>query len=181
MCTLKFPPKLIEYLDKIRRRCLWRKKMDQGETCNSLAAWDLVSRPKKHGGLGVLDIKVQNTGLLMKFLHSFYNKKDTPWCELIWSTYYNGKIPHATDASGSFWWRDVMNLSDTYRGITKAEVGDGSTILFWKDMWQDQLLEISHPRAFSFAKDEDTSGATFLSMATLSEGFHVPVSPQAKE
>ena len=31
MCMLKFSPKLIEILDKIRRRCLWVKKTDQGE------------------------------------------------------------------------------------------------------------------------------------------------------
>ena len=29
MCTLKFPLKLIEHLDKIRRRCLWRKKNEK--------------------------------------------------------------------------------------------------------------------------------------------------------
>ena len=38
MCTLHFPPKLIELLDKIRRRCLWIKKTEQGDKCNSLAA-----------------------------------------------------------------------------------------------------------------------------------------------
>lgn len=129
----------------------------------------------------MLDIRVQNVGLLMKFLHSFYNKRDTPWCELIWSTYYEGKIPHATDTCGSFWWRDVMDLSDTYRGITNVKVGDGSTALFWKDMWHDRLLELSHPRAFSFAKEEDTSVADFLAMTTLHEEFYLPVSSQARE
>ena len=100
MCTLKFPPKLIEHLDKIRRHCLWRKKTDQGEKANSLAAWNLVCRPKKNGGLGILDIKTQNTALLLKFLHSFYNKHGIPWVHLIWNTYYNNKVPHATDACG---------------------------------------------------------------------------------
>lgn len=38
LCTLKFPQKMIELLDKIRRRCLWTKKTDQGDKCNSLAA-----------------------------------------------------------------------------------------------------------------------------------------------
>lgn len=74
-----------------------------------------------------------------------------------------------------------MNLSDAYRGITKVTVGDGSTVLFWKDLWQDQLLETSHPRAFSFVKNEDTSIAPFLAMATLHEGFHMPLSTQSRE
>ena len=35
LCTLKFPPKILELLDKLRRRCLWTKKTEQGEKCNS--------------------------------------------------------------------------------------------------------------------------------------------------
>jgi hypothetical protein len=43
---------------------------------------------KNKGGLGVLNMKIQNQGLLLKFLDKFYNKKDIPWVKLIWSTYY---------------------------------------------------------------------------------------------
>ena len=67
MCTLKFSLKLIEILDKIRRRCLWVKKTDQGEKSNSLAAWDMVCKPKNKGGLGVINLKIQNEALLLKF------------------------------------------------------------------------------------------------------------------
>lgn len=73
MCTLKFPMKIIELLDKIRRKCLWTKKTEQGDKCNSLAAWDMVCRPKECGGLGVLNLKIQGDALLLKFLHKFYN------------------------------------------------------------------------------------------------------------
>lgn len=180
LCTIKFPPKLVDHLDKIRRRCLWRKKTERGETCNSLALWDLVCRPKNHGGLGVLDVKVRNLALLLKFLHSFYKKKDVPWANLIWSMYYVDKVPHATDPCGSFWWRDVMQLSDTYGGIMKVEVGDGSTALFWKDQWHDKTLDESHPRAFSFTKLEDVSVLEFLGINDLQIGFHLPLSSEAR-
>ena len=83
MCTLKFPPKLIEILDKIRRRCLWKKKTDQGDKCNSLAAWELVCKPKSKGGLGVINIQIHNDALLLKFLHKFYNKLDVPWVTML--------------------------------------------------------------------------------------------------
>lgn len=52
MCTLRLPPRIVEYLDKLRRTCLWRKKTDDSVKCNSLAAWDLICRPKDKGGLG---------------------------------------------------------------------------------------------------------------------------------
>ena len=117
MCTLKFPPKLIEMLDKIRRSCLWTKKTEQGDKCNSLAAWDMVCKPKKLGGLGVINIKLQNDAFLMKFFHKFYTKMDIAWVQLIWDAYYVDKIPHAMAPIGSFWWRDILKLTPIYRGI----------------------------------------------------------------
>ena len=78
MGTMRLPPKIVAQLDKIRRHCLWTKKTADGVKHNSLAAWPMVCRPKSSGGLGVLDLKVQNDGLLLKFLHKFYNKLDVP-------------------------------------------------------------------------------------------------------
>lgn len=179
MCMLKFPPKLIEMLDKIRRRCLWIKKTDQGDKRNTLAAWDMVCKPKNKGGLGVINLRVQNEALLMKFLRKFYNKMDIPWVQLTWDTYYNQKIPHATDPVGSFWWRDVLKLSPNFRWVSPINIVCGTTALFWKDMWSDELLQDSHPRAFSYAANEDVSVKDFLRITSLGEAFHLPLSPQA--
>jgi hypothetical protein len=35
------------------------------EKTYSLAAWDMVYKPKKKGGLGVLNLRVQNQGLML--------------------------------------------------------------------------------------------------------------------
>ena len=134
ICTLRLPTKIIELLDKIRRKCLWTKKTDQGDKCNSLASWDMICKPKACGGLSILNLHVQSDALLLKFLHKFYNHWDLPWVELIWNTYYTHKIPHATDPCGSFWWRDVSKLMPVYRGITNVTVRNGSSALFWKDV-----------------------------------------------
>lgn len=100
---------------------------------NPLAAWDLVCRPKEKGGLGVLNITIQNQGLLLKHLHNFYNKADVPWVDLIWTSYYTVEVPHVVGDCGSFWWRDVFQLAAIYRGVTSVEVGSGGSVLFWKD------------------------------------------------
>ena len=90
----------------------------------------MVCRPKTSGGLGVLNLRAQGEALLLKYLHKFYNKWDTPWVQLIWDTYYIDQIPHASDPCGSFWWRDVIKLIPTYRGISKVTVGNGENVLF---------------------------------------------------
>ncbi|XP_073361690.1 uncharacterized protein [Aegilops tauschii subsp. strangulata] len=176
MCTLKFPPKLIEILDKIRRRCLWTKKTEQGDKCNSLVAWELVCKPKSKGGLGVINIKIHNEALLLKFLHKFYNKLDVPWVNMLWDNQYVNQVPHAVDSVGSFWWKDILKLTPIYRGISRVQVVDGSTTLLWKDLWSSDVLQSSHPRAFSFALHEDMTVADFWANTELHETFHLPLS-----
>lgn len=72
-------------------------------------------------------------------------------------------------------------LRGVYQGVTRVHVGDGSSTLFWKDIWKDQVFEESHPRAFSYTKLEDASVANFLSISELQEGFQLPLSVQAKD
>jgi hypothetical protein len=67
MCTIKLPISIIKQIDKYRRHCLWRGG-DLNAKKSPLAAWKLVTRPKKKGGLGVLKLRVQNDALLMKKL-----------------------------------------------------------------------------------------------------------------
>lgn len=55
----------------------------------------------------------------------------------------------------------------------------GSTALFWKDLWLQETIELSHPRAFSFTLNEDASVKEFLEITSLAEAFHLPLSPQA--
>src|SRR3954467_14100413 len=71
MCSIKINPRIIEHLDKLRRSCLWVRKSDEGVKGSSLAAWDMVCKPKNKGGLGIIDLKMQNQGLLLKQLHKF--------------------------------------------------------------------------------------------------------------
>ena len=63
----------------------------------------MVCKPKNHSGLGVINIKLQNEALLLKFLQKFYNRMDVPWVSLLWDNYYTDKIPHAAEPLGSFW------------------------------------------------------------------------------
>lgn len=181
MGVLRLPPKIIEQLDKIRRQCLWKKKTDAGDKSNSLAAWDLVCRPKRNGGLGVLNLKVQNDAMLLKLLHKFYNQLDIPWVKLIWDTYYVDAVPHARPTCGSFWWRELVKLMPIYRGVTKVIIKSGATALFWKDDWNHHILEENFPRAFSYTILEDASVNMMLTISNIREAFQLPLSVQAHE
>jgi hypothetical protein len=104
-----------------------------------------------------------NEALLTKHLHKLYNKEEVPWVQLVWNTHYtDGKAPHASTGKGSFWLKDIMKLSDRFRGIATATVGPGDTIMLWEDVWNGHYLKAELPRLFSYAKDKQITLAQFM-------------------
>jgi len=96
MCSLELPKAIIKQIDRFRKHCLWRGSDINGRSLPK-AAWEMVTKPKSEGGLGVINIEIQNRALLMKNLDKFYNKKDNPWVNLVWEKQYkNGKLPDHT-------------------------------------------------------------------------------------
>jgi hypothetical protein len=92
LSTLKVYHWVIKEFNKYRRHCLWRKK-DLDDNSAPLPAWEFVCRPKDQGGLGVINLLVQNDRLLMKHLHNFFNQRDLPCVKLVWGTYYSSALP----------------------------------------------------------------------------------------
>lgn len=78
MSTIKLPKKVIMHIDRARRHCLWRKTAEVSAKTHSLAAWDMVCKPKNKGGLGIINLEFQNCALLLKHLDKFFNKHDIP-------------------------------------------------------------------------------------------------------
>jgi len=79
---------------------------------------------------------------------------------------------------GSFWWKDILKLCDLFRGIANCKLGDGSTVLFWSDLWNDNVMQSKFPRLFSFAKNKKIYVLQFLSNNNLQSQFHLPLSEQ---
>jgi hypothetical protein len=102
----------------------------------------MAMKPKDKGGLGVIDLTLQNDALLLKQLDKFYNKKDVQWVNLIWNKYYSSRAPHLRRKKGSFWWKDILRLHVKYRGIALYNPGIGDTISFWDDLMSHPFLRI---------------------------------------
>ena len=103
MCALQVPAAVLDYIDRARRHCLWRGP-DSNAKMKPLVAWKKCSKPKKKGGLGIINLRSQNSALLLKHLDKFYKKKEIPWVKLIWNAHYpQDQVPHATTDRGSFW------------------------------------------------------------------------------
>jgi hypothetical protein len=123
------------------RHCLWRKKNNDVQSKRpALIAWTKVCKPKDQGGLGVLNLEIQNNALMLKNLHKFYNRIDIPWVNLIWDTYYqHGSLP-GQQLEGSFWWKSHLKLLDKFKGLGQCNIGDGRSVYLWTDLWDEVCL-----------------------------------------
>jgi len=178
MCTLAIPKSVIHKIDKFRKHCLWRGN-DINARKPPKAAWKLVCKPKNEGGLGVIDIEKQNEALLMKNLDKFFNKKDTPWVQMIWEKHYaNGKLPGQI-RKGSFWWRDILKLLNPYKEMALIKMKGGESVVFWQDKWGTQKLMLEMPELFSFVQHKTISAAEVLGQEDLTRFLQLPISETA--
>jgi hypothetical protein len=103
MCSVVVPVGVLEDIDRARRHAMWRKS-DSNAKSKPMVAWRKRTRPKKKGGLGIINLRSQNIVLLLKFLDKFFNRHNITWVTLIWNTYYsNGELPQPENEKGSFW------------------------------------------------------------------------------
>jgi len=85
-------------------------------------------------GLGILKLRTHNEALLMKNLDKFYNRRELPRVKLIWEKHYsNGRLPNST-MKGSFWWRHILKLVDSYKGFAQVTGADGKGIFLSDDL-----------------------------------------------
>ena len=91
--------------------------------------WPMVCVPRTKGSLGVLNLTVQNESLLMKQLHKFSSKVEVPWVQLVWDHYYSRNRAPSTGRSfrGSFWWKDILKLLHSFKGLARINLQNGST------------------------------------------------------
>jgi hypothetical protein len=179
MCILKLPVGFLDHVGNSSTKIFWKgKDIEQKGKC--LVKWENVCKPKKAGGLAVLNLRIQNIALLMKDLFKFMNNQDISWVHLVWQAHYaNGKIPQSTTACGSFWWRDCLSLLGTFLQISQCKPRSGGTIRAWKDNWSETPPSARFPHLFSFSLDADITLhklSLLCNIENIEQVFYLPLS-----
>jgi hypothetical protein len=134
---------------------------------------------KAQGGLGVIDLVIENKAHLFKHLHKFFHKTDVPQVDLTWKAHYTAALaPQARSPRGSFWWRALCRLFDQYRAISKGVVLTGDTTMFWRDIWNFGSLQL-YPHLFSFVEEPNCSVQRFLNLWPIMTYFQLPLCIEA--
>jgi hypothetical protein len=111
-----FPIKkwVIKKMDRIRRSFFW-KGTDNANGGHCLVRWTKVKRPKRLGGLRVLDFERFSRALRLRWLWYQWVEPDRPWVGF--------DVPC-----------DEID-KQLFRASTLVSVGDGKTASFWESAW----------------------------------------------
>lgn len=118
----------------------------------------------------MLNLQTQNKALLLRYLHKLY--------KLIWNLYYINQPPHASQASDSFWWKDVTDFVTDYSGSNmQSECRGYGTIMERLTEWK--CISLKFPGLLSFVKDQDIAVKRYMQDTDQHTNYYLPLSTEA--
>lgn len=176
MSCLKLPVWVIKEIDRIRRHFLWHGATQERKKLN-LANWELVCKPKKLGGLGVMDLTVFNNAMLAKWYWQWTNPEKRLWKTIFQQT--NQTLwPVPKSKFFNITLKDVYSFMDT--SIMRI-VGKGDSILFWGHNWGIGILKHEFKILYSYAIDQNQSIAQMSGARNIRELFRGVLSEEAEQ
>lgn len=133
MQTFILPKWVIKRIDKARRKFLWHGHKTQGDRYLSLAAWELVTKPKRMGGLGIKDMQMFNQALMAKIMWKWIQPNKPEWMEIIVLTNLVQK-PWELSQTTAFW-KNLAPIAPFFNMSVSYKLGNGKHIQFWNDRW----------------------------------------------
>jgi len=140
-------------MDGIRAKFLWQGAEDKFRY--HMAKFDMVCRPKDQGGLGIINTKIMNDCLLVKWIWKIYQQPDELWFRIIKAKYlgekdfFNSKV-----TGGSQFWRGLHSVKHLFKWGAVFEVGNGRVCRFWEDSWiRDVPLKIVYSDLYQLVRD----------------------------
>jgi len=77
-------------------------------------------------------------------------------------------------------WKNVRKRWETFSGYTRFEVGDGTRISFWHDLWVGNMtLKAAFPALFGIAAVKDASVVNNLELLSGSNQWNVSFAREA--
>jgi len=135
MSFFEIPKGVLKNLNHFRSRFFWQGSSNKHKY--RLTKWDILYRPKDQGGLGILDLQLQNKCLLAKWLVNLLNTNGI-WQSLLTNKYLGSKSLTQVQAKpyDSHFWRGLMKIKDEVFANGSFNIKDGSKTRFWDDVWE---------------------------------------------
>jgi len=121
-------------MDSIRANFLWQGTEDKFRY--HMAKWEMVSRPKDQGGLGIINTRLMNDCLLVKWIWKILLEPDELWFKLLKAKYMSNSNFFSSKSRGSSqFWQGLHKVKSLFKWGAIFSIGNGKNCLFWHDCW----------------------------------------------
>ncbi|WMV45736.1 hypothetical protein MTR67_039121 [Solanum verrucosum] len=134
MSLFPIPVGVIDRLDRIRRKFLWRGNKDRKGY--NLVKWNDLIIEKRYGGLGIKNLQNHSKDLRMKWLWKYANDKHLLWRKVIKAKYEvenRWMTKEVFSPYGVNLWRSIRALWDDFKIKTRVKVRNREKTSFWGD------------------------------------------------
>jgi hypothetical protein len=162
---------VIKNLDHYRSRFFWQGSSQKRRY--RLAKWDILCRPIDQGGLGILDLQLQNKCLLAKWLVNLLNT-DVIWQTMLRNKHLRSKSFTQVEAKpyDSHFWRGLMHIKDEVLSLGSFDIKDGANVRFWDDTWiRDKPLKIQYPNLYNIVRETHATISKIMATSPLNISF----------
>ena len=99
--------------------------------------WPAVCRPQECGGLGIVNSKLMNKALMLKWIWKLFQEEDVFWAQLVRAKYLNNNsdIFACSNRGGSQFWKSLNKIKHLFKLGARHSIRNGQRTLFWLDNW----------------------------------------------
>lgn len=116
---------VVKRLDVLRKNFMWQGNNEKNKI--HLVRWDILTTSKKEGGMGIRNLKIQNQGLMMKWLWRFSTTEQSLWKNVIKARYGMGgswTTNSINSPYGVSLWRSIRKLWPKFSNKSNLKVGN---------------------------------------------------------
>jgi hypothetical protein len=135
--------------DKVRSRFFWEGVGQKRKY--HMVDWATVCKPKELGGLGILNTRIMNIALMLKWIWKLYQNAEGLWVDLLRAKYLgdNDIFGPGIPKKGSQFWNALQKLKWYFKLGAKHQVRSGRRTYFWLDWWSGRSpLRDRYPNLF---------------------------------
>ncbi|KAF1879364.1 hypothetical protein Lal_00005830 [Lupinus albus] len=127
---------VISFIPIYTMQTMWLPQRDVNKRSLNLFRWDVLTRQKCDGGLGIRDARIANISLLGKLCWNLVSNNEKLWCRVLKSKYLgdNSVLFPPRKASSSYTWRSVVKANHHLRDGFSLHLGSRAKS-FWYDNW----------------------------------------------
>lgn len=135
--TFILPQACVKRINSLCGVFLWKGDIEEHHSAR--VSWDLVTKPKREGGLGIKNFKVWNKACCLKLIWLLFFQAGSVWVAWFKEEVLDGCLSNLWIIAPSrrFSWQvnKLLKLSQSLYGWIKLRVENGRSCRFWTDNW----------------------------------------------